>query len=245
MRGAKMNNETLFGRMTAVSTIISALLILAASVVLPMAIDFNFEFLSNPADLITAGLDADAVGLFRWGSILELLGYFVFLIPATLYLWYWLRPRNPTLASLATIFGLGSIFIGIIDAAIRAGFWPPMMNAYPQTAEAQREVLQVVFRSVTDFTFEGLYATDSILAGLWWVGIGLILRAERRVLGIATAIMGIAILGAGFGWMLGVDTLARLENVYFFQPFWAIWLAVAILRHGEQREPAFEPVTAG
>jgi hypothetical protein len=235
-----MNNDTPFRSIAAISAIIAAVLTLAATVVLSMAVDFNFEFLSNPAELIIAGLDAGAVGLFRLGEILELFGYCLFLIPVMLYLWYWLKPHNPNLVIAATVFGLGGLFIGVIETAIRASFWPPMISAYPQTAEAQRQVLQIVFRSVTDFTFEGLYAADSILGGLWWLGIGLVLRAERRVLGIATAIMGIAILGAGFGWLLQVDPLARLEMFYFLEPFWAIWLGIVIWRHAEHREPALE-----
>jgi hypothetical protein len=239
-----MNNDTSFRRITAISTIMAAFLILAASLVLLMAVDFNSEFLSNPGGLITAGLDAGAAGLFRWGSILELWGYFLFLIPASLYLWYWLKPRSSEWVTLYTLLGLSSIALGIIGAAIRATFWPSMMTVYPQLPEAQGQVLQVVFTSLTDFTFEGLYALDSILAGAWWLGIGLILRGERRILGIVTAIMGAAILGAGFGWLLQIDPLARLEMVYFLEPFWAIWLGVVIWRRAEPRQPALEPAAA-
>jgi hypothetical protein len=209
-----------------------------------MAVDFNFDVLSDPANLITAGLDAGAARLFRWGSILEILGYFLLLIPVTLYLWYWLKPRNPNLVNVVTVLGLGSIFIGVIGATIRASFFPQMMISYSQAAEAQRQVLQVVFRSVTDFTFEGLYAIDSILAGLWWLGIGLVLRAERRILGIVTMIMGIAILGAGLGWLLQIDPIARLEMFYFFEPVWLIWLGVVIYRRAEKSEFLAEPVPA-
>jgi hypothetical protein len=109
------------------------------------------------------------------------------------------------------------------------------MIAYPQAADSQREVLEVVFKAVTDFSFEGMYALSGILAGLWWLGIGLVLRAEQRVLGIATAILGLAILGAGSGWLLRVDPLARLELFYFFVPLWALWLGVAIWRKGSAR----------
>jgi hypothetical protein len=239
-----MNNEDTLRSLSALSAIIAALLILVSIVVLSMAVDFNPDFLSDPAELISAGLDASAAELFRWGSILELLGYFMLLIPLTLYLWYWLKPRSPRLITLTTIFGLISIVIGMIGAAIRASYFPSMMVAYPQAAEAQRQVLQVVFGSVTAFTFEGLYALDSILVGLWWLGIGLILRAERRVLGIVTTIMGIAVLGAGIGWLFQVDALARLEVIYFFEPVWLIWLGIVILREVKQSEPVTEHVMA-
>jgi len=233
-----MNNETSFRQIAAITIIMFGVLNLAANVILLLAVDFNFEFLENPEELLAAGLEPGAVELFHWGQVLGIFGWCLLFIPAALYLWYWLGPRNSELMTLYTVLGLTGIVLCVIESMIPASIWPPMMAAYPQAAEAQREVLQVIFRAVTDFTFEGLYALNSILFGLWGLGIGLILRNERRILGIATAVMGAAILGAGFGWLLRVDPLARLELFYFFQPFWAIWLGVVIWRRSEHREPA-------
>lgn len=231
-----MNNETSFRQIAAITAIIAAVLNVASFVIPLMALDFNFEFLADPGGLIAAGLEPGAIELFHWGSVLVIFGWCLLFIPATLYLWFWLRPLNPGLITLYTVLGLTGIVLCVVNSTIGASFWPPMMVAYPQAAEAQREVLEVVFRAITDFAFEGMYALNSILFGLWWLGIGLALRAERRILGIATAIMGVAVLGAGFGWLLRVDPLARLELFYFFESFWAIWLGIVIWRRGEQSE---------
>jgi hypothetical protein len=239
-----MNDENSFRRIAAITAIISAPLMLASNIVTFMAVDFNFEFLANPAGLLTAGLDPGALGLFRMSEILGVFGYCLLFIPLTIYLWYWLRPRNPGLVTLYTVLGLMSIVFGVIEYGVRISIWPPLMIAYPEAVEAQREMLAVVFTAVTDFTFEGMYALSSILIGLWWLGIGLILRNERRILGIATAIMGVAILGAGIGWFLRVEPLARLELFYFFEPFWAIWLGLVIWRRGEQSEQMAVAATA-
>ncbi len=236
-----MNNETSFKRITAISTVIAALLILGSTVILSMAVNFNFDFLSAPGDLITAGLDAGAAQLFRWGSILELFGLFLFYIPLTLYLWYWLEPRKPRWVTLYTVLGLISIVIGTIGATIRATFWPSMMVAHPQAAEAQRQALEVVFKAVTDFTFEGLYPVDLLLAGLWYLGIGMVLRSERRVLAVTTLILGLAFFGAGIGWLFQVDPLARLELIFIIQPIWLVWIGIIIWRHDEQVRPALGP----
>ena len=99
-----------------------------------------------------------------------------------------------------------------------------------RAAGAERDTLEIVYRSVAAFTFVGLYPIDSLLAGLWWLGIGLLLRFERKALGIATALLGIAIIGAGLGWLLRVESFARLELFYFLEPFWAIWLGVVMWR---------------
>jgi Domain of unknown function (DUF4386) len=158
------------------------------------------------------------------------------LVPAALYLWYWLRPRAPELVTLYTVFGLASLLLAAIGTLLRATFYPPLIAAYAQASEAQRDVLVVLFQSVTDFTFEGLYALDLIFWGVWWLGIGPLLRSDRRSLGIVTAILGIAFLGAGAGWLLRVAPLARLENAFFLLPFWVVWLGIVIWRRDEGSE---------
>jgi hypothetical protein len=207
-----MHDESAFRRIAAISAIVAALLSLAASVAAALAVDFNFEFLENPVRLLTAGLDADAIGLFRWGEILGVFGYCLLFIPPTLYLWYWLSPRSPRMVTLYTAIALTSIVLCVIESTVRTSIWPTMMLAYPQAAETQREVLQVVFSAVTDFTSEGLYAINSILGGLW-----LLVR---------------------------VDPLARLELLYFFQPFWLLWLGIVILRHAEKDVEIVEVATS-
>lgn len=237
-----MNDQTAFGRIAAISAIVSAPVTLAATIVLSMAVDFNPDILSSPADLITLG--AQAAEIFRWGSILELGAPMLLLIPAALYLWYWLKPRSPRMVTMYTVFGLTSILFGTIATLLRASFFPAMMGAYSQAADAQREMLMVVFQAVTDFAFEGLLACEYIFEGLWWLGIGLILRGERRGLGVVTAVLGIAILAAGVGWLWRVGPLARLEMAFFLVPVWVVWLGIVIWRHAERSEQALEAAAA-
>lgn len=234
-----MNNHSLFKRIAAISAILAAPATLAATVVLLTAVDFNTEFMSNPAGVITIGAPASVI--FRWGSILELGAPTLLLVPAALYLWYWLKPRAPELVTLYTVFGLSGLLLAAIGALLRATLYPPLMSAYPQASEAQQEILMVIFRGITDFNFEGLGALEYIFWGIWWLGIGLVLRSERRSLGIVTLILGIAFLGAGAGWLLRVGPLATLENVFFLVPFWVVWLGIVIYRRDEY-QPALNPV---
>jgi hypothetical protein len=125
-----MKGEASFRRIVAITAIISAPLALGASAALGWAIEFNFELMSNPADLITLG--ARVGGIFRRVEFIGMFGYYLLLIPAGLYLWYWLTPQNPRLVSLHTLFGLGYIFIGAIGSAVLVSVAPPMMSAYPQ-----------------------------------------------------------------------------------------------------------------
>jgi len=237
-----MNDQTLFKRITAISAILSAPIALANTIVLLMAVDFNTEFMSNPASLITIG--ASASETFRWGEILGLGAPTLLLVPATLYLWYWLKPRSPKLVTLYTFFGMVSLLLAAIGSLMRATFYPPLMNAYSLASETQRDVLMVIFQGITDFNFEGLWALELIFGGMWWLGIGPLLRSEQRILGTVTTILGIAYLIAGAGWLLRVGPLARLENVFFFVPLWTAWLGIVIWQNPEKDEYTMEPITA-
>lgn len=228
-----MQNLTTFKRIAAISAMLAAPVTLACTIVLLMAVDFNTDLMANPAGLITIGSPASEA--FRWGSILELGAPTLLLVPAALYLWFWLKPRAPGLVTLCTVLGLASLLLAAIGSLVRATIYPPLMAAYAQASEAQRELLVVLFQSVTDFTFEGLYALDLIFWGVWWLGIGPLLRSDRRSLGFVTTILGIAFLGAGAGWLLRVAPLARLENAFFLLPFWVVWLGLVIWRHDEVR----------
>ena len=229
-----MNDQTTFKRIAAISAILAMPVTLANTIVLLMAVDFNTEFMSNPVGLITIGVPASET--FRWGSILELGAPTLLLVPAAFYLWYWLKPRAPRLVTLYTFFGLTSLLLAAIGSLLRATLYPSLMNAYSQASEIQRDVLMVIFQGITNFNFEGLYALDLIFSGLWWLGIGPLLRSDRRILGTVTTILGTAYLLAGAGWLLRFGPLARLENAFVFVPFWTMWLGIVIWRNPEKSE---------
>ena len=237
-----MNDQTLFKRITVISAILSVPVTMANTIVLLMAVDFNTEFMSNPAGLITIGSSASET--FRWGEILGLGAPTLLLVPAALYLWYWLKPRTPRLVTLYTFFGLNSLLLAAIGSLMRATFYPPLMKAYSLASETQRDVLIVIFQGITDFNFEGLWALELFFSGIWWLGIGPLLRSERRILGTVTMILGIGYLVAGAGWLLRVAPLARLENVFFFVPFWTMWLGIVIWRNPETDEYTTESAAA-
>lgn len=236
-----MNDQTLFRRITSLSVILTALFTVASTIVLLMAVDFNPEFMSHPEGLIAIG--ASASETFRWGTILEL-GSTLLLVPAAIYLWYWLKPRAPKLVTLYTVLGLASMLLATTGELLRANLYPPLMNAYSQAPESQKEVLMVIFQGITNFNFEGLWALELIFWGIWWLGIGSPLRNERRILGTVTMILGIAYLIAGTGWLLRIEPLARLENVFFFVPFWVVWLGIVIWRNREKNEYTMETTAA-
>jgi hypothetical protein len=172
-------------------------------------------------------------------------GHSLLLTPVTLYLWYWLKPRNPNLVTLFTLSGLAFVLTGAIGVSLLGGLVPPMMRAYTVASAPQRELLLVVFESAFNMLFYGSGALSFLLAGLWWLGIGNVLRQERRILGIATMIVGVLALTIWLELAFQMEALAILEVPQSFSSYlWAIWVGIVIWRRDVQRDFELEPAIA-
>lgn len=234
-----MKNERSFQRLVAVAAILSAPLAFGSLVLNLAAVDFDFEVFSNMAAFITVG--AGGANLVRWGMVLDTFGYYLLLAPAAFFLWHWLKPKGPTRVGFYTSCGLAYMLIGAIGAAILAAVWPPLINAYAGASGQQREILEAAFGVVTNMVYGGLWGLlEGIPGGVWWLGIGLLLRSERRILGVVTIILGIAILLATIGEILTVEALAMpgLFVYLYLAPIWALWLGIDLLRRPAEKEMA-------
>ena len=226
-----MNDHQSFQRFAALAAIISFPLTLGSIVLSGMALDFNMEASTNPALLLSVG--ADGASLSRWGMILDMLGYYLPLLPVALFLWRWLGPRDPDWVLFYTSCGLGYILIGAIGAVILAAIQPPLISAYAQASVEQRPALETVFSAVWNMVYGGMWnILGELLAGIWFVGVGLLLRGERRIFSIVTMILGISALLDSLGMILNFEGLALLGlSVYVvLAPIWALWLGIDLLR---------------
>lgn len=70
------------------------------------------------------------------------------------------------------------------------------------------------------------------LAGIWFLGIGLLIRSERRMLGYFTVVLGFLLLLNGLGVLVEHDvlTLIGLTGNLLLAPLWALWLGITLLR---------------
>ncbi len=231
-----MNSERSFQRLAGVMAIISAPLAFGSLVLSLAPVDFNVEVFSDMALFISVG--ASGANLLRWAWVLDILGYYLLLAPVAFILWHWLKPRGPTRVGFYTFCGLAYMLIGAIGAAILAAVWPPLINAYAGSSGQQREILEAVFSTITDLVYGGLWGLlAGIPAGVWWLGIGLFLRRERRILGVVAVILGIANFIAATGAILNLENLAMpgLFVYLFLAPIWALWLGIDILRRPPER----------
>jgi hypothetical protein len=235
-----MNDHQSFQRFAALAAIISFPLALGSIVLPGIAIDFKFmDASTNPVFTLSVG--ADGASLLRWGMILDMFSYYLPLLPVALFLWRWLGSRNPDWVLFYTSCGLGYILIGAIGAAILAAVLPPLINAYAQASVEQRPVLETVFSAIGNMVYGGMWnILEVLLAGIWFLGIGLLLRGERRIFSIVSIILGISALLDSFGNMFSVETLASISLYIYLllAPIWALWLGIDLLRKPVQIQTA-------
>lgn len=123
-----------------------------------------------------------------------------------------------------------SLIIGALGSTLLFSVWSPLLSAYAQASQAQQEVISAVFQAFNDMVLVGLLPLSSLLGGIWSLGIGLELRAERRALGIAAVVLGIIYIAYAVGVSLQIELLASLELLTFLAPIWALWLGIVIWR---------------
>jgi len=227
-----MNDHQSFQRFAALAAIISFPLALGSTVLSGMAIDFKFvDASTNP--VLTLSVGADGASLLRWGMILDMFSYYLPFLPLALFLWRWLASKNPDWVRFYTFCGLGYILIGATGAVILAAIQPPLINAYAQASAEQRVMLETVFNTIWSMVYGGMWnILGGLLAGIWFVGVGLLLRDERRLFSIFSIILGISALLDSLGFILGIEALALLGVAIYvlLAPFWALWLGIDLLR---------------
>ena len=237
-----MTDQQSFQRFAALAAIISFPLALVSMVLSSMATDFNMDATTNLAfwlPWLSAG--ADAARLLRWAMMLDMFSYYLPLLPVVLFLWRWLRSRSPNWILFYTSCGLGYILIGAIGAVILAAVHPPLINAYARASVEQRQVLETVYSAIGNMVYGGMWGIlEVVLAGIWFLGIGLLLRGERRLFSIFSIILGISALLGSLGVTLGIEALFLLGLIYgFLAPVWALWLGIDLLRKPVQIQTTY------
>jgi hypothetical protein len=233
-----MNGQTQFRRIVAISAIISAPVALATWILFSLAVGGDVDL--DLVEVITLGTAAAGFLHLAW-LITDLFGYMLLLAPVALYLWYWLKPRNPNLVTLFALFGFAYIFTGAVTVALMGGAVPPIMRAYAVASESERGVLLLVFHGVFDMVYYGVGPLAWLFGGLWWLGTGVVLRQERSILGITTIILGLLAIVVWLEQAFALQMLVIVETPFFFLiPIWSAWLGVVIWRRTESGESPIE-----
>jgi hypothetical protein len=231
-----MNNEASFQRLAAVTSILATVLAFGSIGVQAVVLGVTADPFSHPTSILGSG--ANGANLFRWGMILDMFGYYLLLAPLALLLWSILKPKGMNLITLFTFCGLAYMLIGALGAATLAAISPPLIEGYGQASVQQRQMYEVVFSGFINLVYVGLWnLLESSLGGIWWLGIGLLLRREHPPLGLFTTVLGIFALLDALGRILNVQIIytVGLAGVLLLIPIWTLWFGIHLLRSKQVR----------
>ena len=226
-----MISDRSFSHMAAIAAIASLPLAVGNLFAMLATVHFDFNGMTNPLVLLHAG--AAAAPLWRWSMILDIFGYYLPIVPLILLLRSSLRHRGPNWIDLFALCLLAYSIIGAIGGAMLATALPTLIREYATASSSHHMSLQAVFTGYTDGIYRGLWnMLEEFLAGIGWIGFGLVLRTERRRLGMVSIVLGAACLVDSLGTALNIDAIASTAlTVYLvLAPTWACWMGVDLLR---------------
>jgi hypothetical protein len=210
--------------------------ILLSAATLNFDADLFIEAVSNNATVVLPLLSQNPV-LAWWPSIFDFFGFYLLLLPLALYLHQLFKKEAPDWMNLFTICGLGYIFFGAMGAAILAVIFSSQAAGFATSTEMTQQLHTVIFEAFGEAVQRGVWGIlDPVLAGIWWTGIGLLLRKYRLILGWYTFTLGLINLLGGLCAAFGIEAIASFcLNLYFLMaPIWAFWLGVVLLRNDEK-----------
>lgn len=73
------------------------------------------------------------------------------------------------------------------------------------------------------------------MAGIWWIGVGLVIKSHRKALGVTTIILGTFTLASFAGELFEFENIALMGLLVYllFAPVWAFWLGITFVRGNE------------
>jgi hypothetical protein len=231
--------------MAAIAAIASLPLAAGNLIAMVATVHFNLKGMTDPLVLLHAG--EGAAPLWRWSMILDIFGYYLPIVPLILLLRSSLHEQSPNWVDLFALCLLAYCFIGAIGGAELATALPTLMREYASASPSHRSSLEAVFTGYTDGIYRGLWnLLEELLAGIGWLGLGLVLRTERHRLGTASIVLGTACLVDSLGTAINLDVISSIGlTVYLvLAPVWAFWIGVDLLKATASRPPLESRVLA-
>ena len=204
---------------------------LASNLLFLAAFQFRQDWFREPTRVLGGG--ATSAELLRWASVLDLIGYYLATAVLAYVLWQWLRPRNPLIADLSAMAAVGYVLAGGIGAAVLAMVGPMLMHNYSDAAAEERSLIAAQFAVLFELVWRAIWQLlDGILMAAWWLGIGLLVRADLPGLSrLSLALAAVAVVGVAAN-VIGLSLVrdVMLGITFALWTAWWIWLMVLLLR---------------
>lgn len=196
------------------------------------AFQFRIDWFLEPARMLGAG--PTSAELLRWAAALDLIGYYLASAVLAYVLWRALRPRNTALADLSTLAALAYALAGGAGAAVLAMVGPMLMRDYTAASgSAEQALIAAQFAVLFEVVWRSIWQLlDGLLVAAWWLGIGLLIRAELPGLSRLSLVLAAAAAVGVVLNILGLDFVRDLSLgiVFALWTAWWIWLLRLFLR---------------
>jgi hypothetical protein len=189
---------------------------------------FEYEAAGDVAAQLQVGV-AGAANL-KWMMLSDTFGFYLFSIPAAIYLWMNFKQENPFLVSLATVAGIFFALVGAIGASILSVAWPVLTIATATASDpSAAQIYTELFRVITMFVQDGMWGRlEFFLSGVWYVGLALVIWPHRKGFATVTFLNGCFGLLSSAAKILDAGEIAGLglQGVLYATPIWFFWLGV-------------------
>lgn len=237
-----MKNISNYTRTVGGLTVLSGILAAACIFLGAHAVEYNFEAFSEPALVLQYAHNYNQA---YWFLLLDMAGYYLFLLPVIFYLHQQYKYHSPWV-QLLTFSGTAYTLIGAIGAALLAVAWPELMQQHLTASTEGQATIVPLFEIITNVVTKGLWNILEVLfAATWWIGFGLLLRRDHKFIGLLSIIAGIACLLDSIGNMFGSKVISETGvNIYLVSGiYWPVVVGIQLIRKSFP-QAAVHPVAA-
>lgn len=231
-----MKHLTNYRAVVAALTLLSGLLSLTCIGVGALAVEYNFDAFSDPVLTLQYSHHYE---LAKWFNLLDMFGYYLLLLPCIFFFHQQYKFKSPWMP-LISFSGLAYVLVGAIGAAILAALWPEQMKQHLTAGPENAAISLSLFQTTTLLVTKGLWnILEVVFASVWWIGLGLLLVKENKVIGIVTVIAGLSTFLDASGNMLEIRWLSDIGlNVYLLLGIiWPIMIGLFLLRQSIAARP--------
>lgn len=197
---------------------------------LPVAFGGDFDAVFVPA--LAIGHASVQPSLVKWAWTLDIVGYYLLLLPSVLVLGERFRATHPFAATLGERAAFGYMVTGTTGAAILAGT-TDLFTRWKEADPAGRVVIAELYTTLFQMVDRGLWniLCMSLLA-VWLFAGGRLLERTHRRLGLAMMGLGACSILDVFGGLVEVEAVSMggLYGYLFGFPLWSAALGVTLLK---------------
>lgn len=200
------------------------------------AVDFDAEAMTDPLNQLRRA-SMEKADIIEWSMLADIFGFYLLMIPAVIYVWYWLRDRNPFLLAIATVAMLMYILTGALGGGILSILWPSMIRAYVN-ANGDPIIGQIIteqFKLVTNLVYIGMWGrVEYLLVATWVAVVSYLTWPEKRTFAIVGFIGALATFLTSIGDLFTIHELSdSFMTIYMVGvPLWVAWAAGFIWKAG-------------